>query len=86
MPGNREQAIAFARKLLRTFASAPDARRRAQEVLSELRRCDDWSSLEFSELHATAEWLRSAPPTPALEIRLRQVVAQLSRGSSTPAC
>lgn len=77
MSGDREQALVEARRLVRTFGSAPDARRRAQAVVSELKRADGWSPSAKREIAAVDSWLQSAPSLGALEPRLRALLAQL---------
>jgi hypothetical protein len=80
MSGSRQQALVDARKLVRTFASAPDARRRAQEVLAELKRADDWSGAGWKQIEAVDAWLQSKPSVSALEPRLRALLSGLSEG------
>jgi len=77
MSGDCEQALVEARKLVRTFASAPEARRRAQAVLSELKRADGWSAAAQREIAAVDSWLQGGPSTAALEPRLRALLAHL---------
>jgi hypothetical protein len=62
MSGSRRQALVDARKLLRTFAAAPDARRCAQAIMSELRRADGWSPEEHRAIEAVDAWIRTLPP------------------------
>jgi hypothetical protein len=61
LPGGRQKALTDARKLLRTFASAPDARRRAQEVIAALNQAGGWNAAAQREIDATDAWLRTAP-------------------------
>lgn len=77
MSGSRQQALVDARKLVRTFASAPDPRRRAQAVLSELRHADDWPPAARREIEAADAWLRGSPPADSLEARLRLLLTRL---------
>ena len=80
MTGNRQQALVVARQLVRTFGSAPDARRRAQAVLAELRRADDeWSAAGLRDLAAMEAWLRTVPPLSDLEPRLRDLLGRLAK-------
>jgi hypothetical protein len=67
-----------ARKLVRTFGSAPDPRRRAQAVLSELKHAEGWSAAAQHEISAVDRWLRGAPSATALEPRLRALLTQLA--------
>lgn len=78
MSGSRQQALADARKLVRSFGSAPDARQRAQAVISELQHADDWPPKALREIAAVEAWLRDTPASTALEPRLRSLLAALS--------
>jgi hypothetical protein len=77
MSSSQHQALAEARKLVRTFTSAPDARRRAQAVMSELRHAEAWSVAAQGEIDAVETWLRIAPSASTLEARLRALLAAL---------
>lgn len=79
MSGHRQHALAAARKLVRTFASAPDARRRAQAIVSELRHADEWSAPEQREIEALDLWLRGAPPLNELQPRCQAAVSRLGQ-------
>lgn len=79
MSEDRRQALADARKLLRSFASAPDMRRRAAAVFSELRRAEDWSRAKAQAIADVDSWLRDTPSVVALEPRLRALLARLDR-------
>lgn len=77
MSSSRQQALAEARKLVRTFGSAPDPKRRAQAVLSELRHAEAWPPQAGREIADVDAWLQTAPPVTALEPRLRALLAKL---------
>ena len=77
MSGTRQQALVDARKLVRTFASAPDSRRRAQAVISELKRADGWSVSARNAIAAADDWLATGPPMSGLEPRLRDLLTRL---------
>jgi broad specificity phosphatase PhoE len=79
MTGSRQQALVVARQLVRTFGSAPDPRRRAQAVMSELRRADDWSAAGLQGLEVADAWLRTLPPVTALQPRLRELLIHLTK-------
>lgn len=80
MSGSRQQALVVARQLVRTFGSAPDPRRRAQAVLSELKRADDWSAAGLQGIAAADAWLQTLPSIAALEPRLRDLLGRLAKG------
>src|SRR4051812_37447473 len=65
MSGSRQQSLVDARRLMRTFASAPDARRRAQAVISELRHGEGWAPAAQQAIAATDTWLSTSPPLTA---------------------
>jgi hypothetical protein len=79
MTGTRQQALVIARQLVRTFRSAPDPRRRAQAVISELKHANDWSPSSWQSLEATDAWLHTLPPLAALEPRLRDLLVRLTK-------
>lgn len=81
MTGSRDQALADARKLLRGFGAAPDARRRAPAVLSALRQADDWNAAGRGQIKAADTWLRGSPSVTALEPQLRALLAALAKTS-----
>jgi hypothetical protein len=79
MSGSCQQSLVDARKLVRTFASAPDARRRAQAVISELKRAEGWSVSARNAIAAADAWLAAGPPMSELEGRLRDLLTRLGR-------
>ena len=79
MTGSRQQSLADARKLMRTFASAPDPRRRAQAVISELRHGEGWPSAAQAAIAAADAWLQTSPSLSALEPRLRDLLVRLAK-------
>lgn len=78
MNGSRQHALQEARKLVRTFGSAPDARGRASAVLSELKRAEGWSEPQRREIAAVEAWVRGGPSVTSLEAKLRALLATLS--------
>jgi hypothetical protein len=79
MSERQPSALVEARKLVRTFASAPDARRRAQAVISELRHARGWSVPAQRQIDTVDGWLQTLPSMPALEPRLRELLATLEK-------
>ena len=77
MTNSPDQALLDARKLVRSFRSAPDPRHRAQEIVSELRRADGWSAKAQDEIATTEAWLTALPATLELEGRLRVLLSRL---------
>ncbi len=73
----RAESLTTARKLLRTFESAPDARRRAQEFFQALSRCPALSPAEQIQIVALGQWLADKPSTAELKARCDEVMARL---------
>lgn len=78
MSGSCQHALSEARKLVRTFASAPDPRRRAQAVLSELKHAEGWPATARLRISEAEGWLGGAPSLASIEPRLRALLAALS--------
>ncbi len=73
----RDECLSTARKLLRTFGSAPDARRRAQEIFQALSRCSALSIAERGEVQTFGQWLAGKPSTGELKPRCESLLAGL---------
>ncbi len=78
MTTSRTEGVANARKLLRTFASAPDARRRAQEFHQALARISNLTTAERTDVAALAEWLREHPSVGQLKTRCEGLLARFN--------
>jgi hypothetical protein len=72
-------ALAAARRLLRTFASAPDPRRQARLIYSELASAEGWTTAQRAEIDALGAWLLGTPSIRDLKLRCAQVLAALER-------
>ena len=79
MSVSRDSALAASRKLLRTFASAPDSRRHARMIYSELAGAEGWTATEQKEVDALGAWLQGLPSIGDLKPRCAAVVAKLGR-------
>ncbi len=79
MSGSRQQALVVARQLVRTLPSAPDARRRAQALIAELKRADDWSVPARNAIAVADAWLTAGPPLSELEGPLRALLTRLAK-------
>ena len=77
MLGSRSEGVATARKLCRTFSSAPDARRRAQEIFHVLARINGLTSAERARVAELGAWLQDKPSTTELKPRCEATVAAL---------
>jgi hypothetical protein len=76
---SRDGALSASKKLLRTFASAPDSRRHARMIYSELSGAEDWTQAEQKEIDALGAWLHSLPSIGDLKPRCALIVAKLGR-------
>jgi len=74
----RDEALLAVRKLLRTFASAPDPRRRAQEIAQALSRCPAFTSAERGQILAFNQWLADKPSTSQLKPRCEDLLGRLA--------
>lgn len=74
---SRGEALAAVRKMLRGFAGAPDARRHAQSLYSELVRAEGWSKAEQDLIVAMGVWLQGRPGLGELKPRCEQLVGRL---------
>ncbi len=77
MVSSRGEALQSANKLRRTLASAPDPRRQAQTIYSELRRVEGWSASEQRHILEFGEWLATRPPLNALKAKADGLLAGL---------
>ncbi|MDP1598563.1 hypothetical protein [Phenylobacterium sp.] len=66
---SRGEALQTANKLRRTMGSAPDPRRQAQTIYSELARVEDWSASDQRHILAFGQWLATRPPLNALKAK-----------------
>lgn len=78
MTSSRTEGLANARKLLRTFASAPDMRRRAQDFHQALARISDLTTAERTDVAALADWLREHPAMGQMKSRCEALLARFS--------
>jgi hypothetical protein len=72
-------ALAAARRLLRTFASAPDPRRQARMIYSELASGEGWTRAQRREIDALGVWLGDDPAIGDLKPRCAGLLARLER-------
>lgn len=69
-------ALLVARRLVRTFSSAPDPRRRAREVHSELMRWN-WRPGQCKRIESFGRWVASNPPEGELRARCAVIIAEI---------
>jgi hypothetical protein len=77
MTVSRGEALAAARKLLRTFGSAPEPRQRARAIHSELGHAEGLTPSERGEIEALGAWLLERPPISELKPRCERLLAKL---------
>jgi hypothetical protein len=77
MPTSRSGALDAARKLLRGFAGAPDPRRHAQTLYSELTHAEGWSAAEEEMILSLGAWLRARPNLAELKVGCEKTLAKL---------
>ncbi len=78
MTVSRGEALAAAKKLLRTFDSAPEPTRQARSIYSELSHAEGLSAQERSEVEALGAWLLERPRLSELKPRCAQLLAKLA--------
>ncbi|HEX7944828.1 MAG TPA: MBL fold metallo-hydrolase [Phenylobacterium sp.] len=74
----RNEAWHAARKLVREFAGAPESRKHAQRICSELVHASEWS--QEAEIQVFSLWLQSHPPLDDLRARCTASLAKIRRG------
>lgn len=72
-----EEALLAARKLLRGFSGAPDPRKHAHRLYSELTRAAGWTAAEEAEIIALGRWLQGRPGQEVLRAHCATVLAKL---------
>jgi hypothetical protein len=77
MQGERAEALAAARKLIRTLDSAPDPLRQARAAIAGLLRSGPWSPAAERQILDLAAWLAARPPPTALRARCQAVLKAL---------
>jgi uncharacterized protein YecE (DUF72 family) len=75
MTGGRGAALVDARKLLRTFNSAPNPQRQARSIYTQLSRADDLTAQERDHVEAFGAWLSERPRVSELKPRCEQLLA-----------
>lgn len=78
MSASRSEALMAARKRLRTFGSAPDPKKQARELYSELVRADGWTPRECAAIETFGGWLGDYPAVSELRLRCEQLLATLA--------
>lgn len=71
------EALAQARKLVRTLGSAPNPQQQAQTAVTALMRSGPWSPAAERQILDLAAWLATRPPPTAIKPRCQAVLKAL---------
>jgi hypothetical protein len=74
---SRGEALQVARKMLRGFPGAPDPRRHAHRLYSELVHAEGWSTREEAAIVALGAWLDERPNHDLLKPRCADLLGRL---------
>ena len=77
MDAGRMEALATARKLVRTLDSAPNPQQQAQAAVAALLRAGGWSPATRRRIVELAHWLSKRPPPVALKGQCQAVLKTL---------
>lgn len=77
MEQTRAEALAAARKLVRTLDSAPNPQRRAQAAVAALVRSGPCPPAAERQILDLAAWLADRPPPTALKARCQALLRSL---------
>lgn len=72
------EALASAKQLCRTLASAPSPQARAQAIFADLVRAEGWTSAQEARIREFGMWLAERPPPAKLKERCQQLLAALA--------
>lgn len=74
---SRTEALADARKLCRTIASAPAPDARAREIFSALYRAEGWTPSQARKITEFGGWLNGRPAPEGLKARCEELLKGL---------
>jgi hypothetical protein len=77
----KTECLATARKLVRTFASAPDPRRQARLIHAALLQGEPWEPAVQERVVGFGRWLESSPPVSELRGRCTALIARIPEPS-----
>lgn len=72
------EALASAKQLCRTLASAPSPQVRAQTIFADLTRIEGWTPAQEARIREFGNWLSERPPPAKLKERCQQFLAALA--------
>ena len=76
MTVSRGEALATARKLLRTFDSAPEPQKQARSIYSQLAHVDDLTAPERTQVDSFGAWLQGRPSQSELKPACARLLAR----------
>lgn len=74
---SRSEALAQARKLVRTLGAAPNPQQQAEAAVSGLMRSGPWPPAAEREIRDLAAWLATRPPPTAIKPRCQAILRTL---------
>lgn len=77
MDPSRHEALAQARKFVRTLGSAPDPQRQAQAAVALLMRSGPWPPAAERQILDLAAWLAARPSPTAIKPRCQALLQAL---------
>ena len=77
MTVSRGEALAAAKKLLRTFNSAPEPQRQARLIYSQLSHADGLTARERDQIEKFGAWLQERPRLSDLKPSCERLLAKL---------
>ncbi len=78
MAFSRAEALMTAHRLRRTLASAPDPRRQAQALYTELVHTEGWDLAEQRRILAYGSWLAGRPALADLKPAIEKLLSKLN--------
>lgn len=78
MSAYTSEALASAKQLCRTLASAPSPQARAQAIFADLARAEGWAPTQEAKIREFGRWLAERPPPAKLKERCQQLLAALA--------
>jgi hypothetical protein len=73
----RAEALVTARRLLRGYASAPDPRRKVQQIYSALAQGEGWVGRQQADIQTFGSWLQGHPNLGELKARTEVLLSKL---------
>lgn len=78
MSVDSREALASAKQMCRTLASAPSPQARAQAIFVDLARTEGWTPKQEAKIREFGTWLAARPPPAKLKERCQELLAALA--------